>query len=379
MTKKILLTTAALWLIASSVFAQRTTVFQTSFEYGSFEDEPVVFEPLDLNGADNQIGEWSGLEIPLGSGTGQYGEDAVGFANNPYDGGRILFIDRVGGELETGANYKGSIDANLSDPILLLGAEISFQVGSRRTTGNHQKDFDIVGLGSDGNESFRLRVGTNNNGGERLGYVTNDGADVVFDLPTVVGDDGPADLNNTGFNGGLEGPYPDAPGGPGVNNEFTDVKLSLSGNGWVIDLFHNELNTSVEANAYTSAVLPYNGDAMDLAVVQFGFAGGSDGWNSGSMYDNITITGFEEILQGDFNSNGELDFDDYLALAANLGGTGPAGDYDFNGVVDLADFAQLKTAFAAQAAAPATVPEPNSFALLALGLVGFLARRRRRR
>lgn len=378
MKKRIFFIAATLMLVSSTVFAQRETKFQTSFEYGSLGDEPVVFEPADLNDAEDQIGEWVGDEIPEGAG-GDIIElpDAVGFKNNPYDGGRLLVVDRPGGSIEDGTQFKGSIDAELTDPVLLLGAEISFQLGVRRTGGNHNKDFDIVGRGSDGEESFRLRVGTNNNGAERLGYVTNDGADVVFDLP---GDgDRAADLNNTGYNAGLAGPFADDSGGPGVNAEFPDISIALSQDGYVVSLAHDELNTSADANSYVSDIIPYNGPAMDLALVEFGYSGSANtGQNSGWFLDNIVVSGFEEILQGDFNTNGELDFEDYLILVSNLGGNGPDGDYDFNGVVDLGDFAQLKTAFAAQGAAAASVPEPGSISLLVLGLVGFFARRRRR-
>lgn len=383
MTKQVFLFAAALMLVTSSAFAQRETKFRTEFEYGSLSDEPFVFEPLDLNGAEGQVGEWTGAEIPEGSG----GDilpgaplDAAGFKNNPYDGSRLLVLDRPGGDPDNdGVNYKGSIDAELTEPVLLLGAEVSFELGVRRTGGNNNKDFDIVGRGSDGAESFRLRVGTNNNGGERLGYVTNDGADVVFDLPTVVGEDAGTDMNNTGYNGGITGPFDDDTGGPGVGAEFAGIKLTLSGDGFVIDFAHNELNTTAEANAYTSDVLPYNGNAMDLALVEFGYSGsGSTGVNSGWFLDNVLITGFEEILQGDFNANGELDFEDYLILVDNLGTSGPDGDYDFNGAVDLADFAQLKTAFAAQGAAAASVPEPGSLGMAVVALLGFMARRRRR-
>lgn len=385
MTKQVLLFAAMLMLVTSTAFAQRETKFRTGFEYGSFSDEPFVFEPADLNSANGQIGEWAGAEIPEGVG----GDilpgaplDAVGFKNNPYDGSRLLLIDRPGGNPDPdnqGANYKGSIDATLTEPVLLLGAEISFELGVRRTDGNNNKDFDIVGRGSDGGESFRLRVGTNNNGGERLGYVTNDGADVVWDLPTVVGDDAGTDMNNTGYNASVAGPFDEDLGGPAVGAEFAAIKLTLGGEGFVIDFAHNELNTTAEANAYTSAVLPYNGSAMDLALVEFGYSGsGSTGANSGWFLDNVLVTGFEEILQGDFNTNGELDFEDYLILVDNLGTSGPGGDYDFNGAVDLADFAQLKTAFAGQGATAASVPEPGSLYMAVVAMLGFMARRRRR-
>jgi len=382
MKKKLFLILAGLLLVSSSVTAQETKFF-TSFEFGSFGDEPEgIFAPSDINGADDQIGDWIGNDIPdaVGGDIVDPPEQATGFVNNPY-GGRMLVVDRPGGDLDTGEDFQGIFGAELTDPILLLGAEVSFEMGVRRTNGNNNKDYDIVGRGSDGSESFRVRVGTNNNSGERLGYVTNDGADVVFDLPTVSGDDGVADLNNTGYNRNLEGPYADVLGGINPGAELPFINISLSQAGYVISLAHDEANTTAEANAYVSETLPYNGNATDLAVVEFEYAGaGATGRNSGWFLDNVTIAGFEEILQGDFNFDGTIDFGDFLILSSNFGTESSEGDYDFNGVVNLADFAQLKAAFNAGSGEPAvaSVPEPSSIMLIALAMLAGLSFRKQR-
>ena len=364
MTQRIFPILATL-LVASPLLAQ-DTVFSTGFEY---ESEDIIIEPADLNGADDQVGEWSGDEFPENSG-GDILEfpDSVGFADNPLDGGRLLLVDRPGANFD-GENFQGSFFAELTDPILLLGATVQFDVATRRTGGNNNKDYDIIGRDSNGDESFHIRVGTNNNGGERLGIVTDDGANVLFDLPTIAGDDQPADLDNTG-------------GFPlGVNDEIATVTLSLGATGYTIDFAHDEQNTSAQANAYTTELISYNGPGVDLAQVEFTYSANSaTGSNSGYVLDNVLVTGFEELLQGDFDLNGSLEFADFLILAANFGENTSDGDFDFSGTVDLADFVGFKAAFNATGqATAAAVPEPSGLALIACAAVFGLCGRRRRR
>lgn len=356
MYKTIPMLAAAALLSGGSLLTAQDTVFSTGFEYA---DPPVVFEPSELNGAEGQIGEWSGDEFPLGQGDILFEGDAVGILPSPY-GGTLMLFDRPSGDLDTAEDVTGSYFADFAMPVGLLGAEVSFAVGTRRTQGNNEKDYDIIGRDSNGVETFHLRVGTNNNGGERLGVVSDDGATLVFDLPTTIGEDQGGDLDNTGgFN--LEN-------GPGFGAEIANVIVRLGEEGFVIDFSYPEEATSPNANAYRTGLLPYNGDGVDLAQLEFTYEGSTaNGRNSGYVLDNIQVTGFDDLLQGDFNFDGVIDVMDFQLLSENFGtGTSYAeGDFDFDATVGLSDFVGLKAAFQALGqGTAAVVPEPAGLTLV---------------
>lgn len=367
---------ALLVAAASSAIAQET-VFFSGFE--GMEDA-VIFEPDEMNGADNQVGEWTGLEFPEGQGDILFSGDAIGILPSPY-GGSLILLDRPMGDLdddradpETG-DITGSFFADLTESISLLGSEVAFQVGTRRTGGNEDKSYSIIGRGSDGSESFHVRVSANNNGGERLGYVS--GGETVFDLPTVVGEDSANDLDNTG--GGFTA---EAGTGPGLGAEIANVLLRLGSDGFIIDFSYPEENTSGFANAYVSQQLPYNGDAMDLAQLEFTYeASTANGRNSGYFLDEVSVTTLGDITIGDFDSDGDVGFSDFLILRDNLGtGTNfTEGDINFDGQVNLKDFIELKALFAGGGAGEAAaVPEPSAHLLLSVAGMACLFFRRRR-
>ena len=72
----------------------------------------------------------------------------------------------------------------------------------------------------------------------------------------------------------------------------------------------------------------------------------------------------------------------FCGLSANFGESGgwAAGDFDCSGDVVFSDFLLLSGNFGAEAAQTAAVPEPStlSYFFLALGIQGFVMRRRQR-
>jgi len=83
--------------------------------------------------------------------------------------------------------------------------------------------------------------------------------------------------------------------------------------------------------------------------------------------------GFTEVSPGDFNSDGVVDLADFTILVENFHTTGATfaqGDNNFSGTVDLADFLAFRKLFVANNPAAAAVPEPSAWLLAILGFIG---------
>ena len=76
------------------------------------------------------------------------------------------------------------------------------------------------------------------------------------------------------------------------------------------------------------------------------------------------------LLQGDADGNGMVDFTDFVALADNFGQEGnyKQGNFDLIGGVEFADFVILSDNFGKSAGAVAAVPEPSGWALILFGV-----------
>lgn len=103
--------------------------------------------------------------------------------------------------------------------------------------------------------------------------------------------------------------------------------------------------------------LPFLGDAPDLGAFEFTF---------------------EPAVPGDADDDGDVDFDDFQLISANLRNVvlhGTQGDLTGNGLVDLEDFRQWKANYLGSAlAASKEIPEPQTLVLLLLGFSAFVHR-----
>ncbi|MBN2291366.1 MAG: PEP-CTERM sorting domain-containing protein, partial [Pirellulales bacterium] len=88
---------------------------------------------------------------------------------------------------------------------------------------------------------------------------------------------------------------------------------------------------------------------------------------------------------GDFDLDGDVDVSDLGILAGNYGNTSGTlmvfeGDADFDGNVDVSDLGILAGHYGTNvglSASSAVVPEPATMAMLVLGALALLIRRRR--
>lgn len=94
----------------------------------------------------------------------------------------------------------------------------------------------------------------------------------------------------------------------------------------------------------------------------------------------VEVLNEANILAGDFDLNGSVDFPDFLVLSSTFGQAVDSyaqGDTNLDGVVNFSDFLNLSSNFGSSSASLASVPEPSSCWLLLAAMV-FSARFSRR-
>ena len=250
--------------------ASAEVTFSTGFQYSN--GAPTVGQDAaNLNGADGQVGSWSGI-LPSGtSGDGGSELATIGTTTGSNGGAQLLRLDR--------GTAGFTIVAEFAEPIQLDGASFTFDYATRRTIGSHDRDNHIIGYDAAGEEAFHLIASAKSFGaGEatRLGYMASGLAQ--FDLPTVSGDDSNNDLSF--FNGDTDR-WP---------NGIGTIEVQLTSTGYAI-VFDNGDNT------YTTTELPYNGSATQLTRVEFS---GSN--NSGLWLDNIVAEGTRDSIISSFTA-----------------------------------------------------------------------------
>jgi len=245
-----------------NIFAEgkkRPIVFYNGFEYSGGEPTPGT-DAAGLNGADDQVGSFSGT-VPTSS---LNAGELFTFSNGASD--RVLEADRPIADATFYAELLYDIPVNK--------ATVSFNAGTTRTVGNSTKDWEMVGLDKDGNESFHLLFSADNtaNVAERLAVITDSGATTTYNLPTVSGADADDDL-------------------PNVSPDFTVtetawITLNLADSGFTIDF------SRTGTRAYTTSTLDYNGSATELSKIKFFLRGhaSDDGQRAGMFIDNLLVT-----------------------------------------------------------------------------------------
>lgn len=154
---------------------------------------------------------------------------------------------------------------------------------------------------------------------------------------------------------------------------FEDLTVEVLRDGqWqaVTDLAFSE---ALDANAFYQAIEmtfdPITGQAVRIR----GNAGGS--WQFTTIVE-LEVDGAMGVA-GDCDEDGLLDHDDLMTFAANIGGPGQwsDGDFNFDGMIDAADYIAMKRSWLAMGDDGDIVPEPTSLFLILAGAALLLNRR----
>ncbi len=177
--------------------------------------------------------------------------------------------------------------------------------------------------------------------------------------------------------------------------EWKERLLDANGNGWDVIRTINAVSHATDV----AGDLNYNGelDSHDLNILTQNVAvAPTDGRTLSDDFLRLDLNGDESVdvsdvhhwvtdlkstLVGDTNLDGEVQFDDFLALSANFGQAGgwAEGDFDADERVDFSDFLALSANFGGAApAAVSSVPEPTAASIALFGLLGLVGFRKRR-
>jgi autotransporter-associated beta strand protein len=159
----------------------------------------------------------------------------------------------------------------------------------------------------------------------------------------------------------------------------------IQGGKGVLDYSASGVSPAPEVQALLTA--SYHGGAWDVGQIRNTTAGTTGltlGWKDDATASQVTIMA---TYVGDIDLSGKVDVADLTALLNNYNKTGMVWadgnfDYDVNGAVNVADLTALLNNYnksvggsvvAGLSTATSAVPEPGTFALSAMGLLGLVA------
>lgn len=356
--------------------AQRGLKLQANISEGVFSAIAIATDGLELSGQYLvQVDVWLNFNFPAGTaGTTEFGGLAVGHNATTlgFDGASFVYdTDGDSGSdyrlykgstfqtLETG-QYKVESLNNLDEPFadgfpaidiavavpdqLIVGTTNAGSGGFRWMTIEAQVDTEAVGSGvtdQRGVATFSINDAETGNKVE-IGTIDNSNGDGVVNMGGDV-----AVIFSDIF--------------PSVS---TDQSLSFG-------IFDNLVVTSVETLSDPldcSADGIVDKDDVACATVE----------TISQTLDSL------DIIAGDLDLNGQVEFADFLKLADNFGvaergGVYANGDLDLNGVIEFSDFLTLSDNFGQTTRGASVVPEPACLRSLLLSLIAVLSGSPRKR
>jgi len=299
----------------------------------------------------------------VGEGTGMSGRSGIGYGPD----GNLYASSFANGEFFTGAvlQFDGDSLAPLGSFALepFLSGASGFQFRPTEDDGAYQ--LDLVGLFSNNVARFNLATTDGELAVESQSVLISEG----LDFPSAIADlgDGTMIVTSLGNDNPETGDL--RPGSIGrfdvASGDFIDTFIAAGGEGSLAQ-------PSAILLLPAAGGLDCNGDGV-VDVLDLSCVCGIGVDDKNSLLTELNL------INGDFDANGEVGFTDFLLLSKAFGTEADysEGDMDCNGIVEFADFLAFSANFGQTSAVAASVPEPSSISLLLLGML-FLRRNRRR-
>lgn len=349
---------------------------EANVEFGEASAIAMVTEGLDLSGSyEFQVDAWLNFNPPAGgSGTTEFGGIGVGHDGSSTGLNGASFLYDTDGD--------SSLDYRMFKDVSLIGLDTGqYALDSLNNTGDIVSEaFPGIDLETATTEPFY--EGTTPDGSGSFRWMT---VKVVVDTEAI-------GVGNTTDPGIATFSLTDEASGNAVeigtiDNSAGDGVVNMSGNVSILfaDLFTSvapnggEFNFGIFDNMIVTT-LPDMSDPLDCDMD--GMVGTSDiaCATAETIADTLAAA---NIIAGDLNLDGVVEFPDFLTLSGNFGdpeaaGVYANGDIDLSGEIDFPDFLALSGNFGLSSAELAAVPEPGGFVLLLMPML-LLARLRMRR